>query len=127
MGGIAALLSVKAVKLGLKGISRFFAKRSVNLLESQKRHLRTLDNINTNHAKPHDFDGVRKELAGEITGYDHVREMQSSVAVLNRVIRSLSGSLKDPSHNAATRNLVQSKINETKNLRSMMKNALGQE
>jgi RHS repeat-associated protein len=101
------------------------ASKVIKLLDSQKRHFNKIENIITNHAKPHDFTGVMKELAGKPTGWDHIQEMRSSVNGLKRSIRALKGSLQDPTHNAATRKIVQQKIDEASEVLRRMKDALG--
>lgn len=100
------------------------------ILESQERHINKIDNIIEDHAKPHDFSGVAKELAGEPIPkpgggfWDHVGEMKQSVKDLQKHVRALENSLKDPSHSSAVRSYVQEAIDKGKDMISRMRSAL---
>jgi hypothetical protein len=100
------------------------------VLDSQARHVTKIDNIIQDHAKPHDFDGVAKELAGERIpkpggGYwDHVGEMKQSVKDLQKHVRVLENSLKDPSHSPAVRSYIQGAIDKGTDMISRMQKAL---
>ncbi|KFA89618.1 hypothetical protein Q664_33715 [Archangium violaceum Cb vi76] len=55
------------------------------MLESQSRHIQKIDNIIRDHARPGDFEGVARELAGQKIPkpgggfWDHRREMLQSI------------------------------------------------
>ena len=100
------------------------------LLESQARHITKIDNILRDHAKPGDFEGVAKELAGQHIpkpggGYwDHRREMMQSVRDLKRHVRALEGSLENPAHSPAVRSYVQEAMDKARAVISRMEEAL---
>ena len=100
------------------------------LLDSQAKHIQKIDNIIRDHAKPGDFEGVAKELAGQRLpkpggGYwDHRREMLQSVRDLRRHVRALEGSLENPAHSLAVRSYVQRAINKARAMISRMEDAL---
>jgi hypothetical protein len=58
--------------------------------------MRRIDNIISNNAKPHDFEGVRNELNGIRTGFDHVTEMRNSLRGLKESLKTIEGSLNNP-------------------------------
>jgi hypothetical protein len=111
-------------------VERKLPNRPEGVLESQQKHVTKIDNIIQDHAKPHDFDGVAKELAGEPIpkpggGYwDHVGEMKQSVKDLQKHVRTLENSLKDPSHSPAVRAYIQEAINKGSDMISRMQKAL---
>ncbi|AKJ00458.1 putative RNase toxin 28 of polymorphic toxin system [Archangium gephyra] len=100
------------------------------LLESQSKHIQKIDNIIRDHAKPSDFEGVAKELAGQKLpkpggGYwDHRREMLQSIRDLKRHVRALEGSLDNPAHSFAVRSYVQRAIDKARAMLSRMEDAL---
>ncbi|WP_309896387.1 polymorphic toxin type 28 domain-containing protein, partial [Archangium sp.] len=101
-----------------------------DLLDSQAKHITKIDNIIRDHAKPSDFEGVAKELAGQPIpkpggGYwDHRREMTQSIRDLKRHVRALEGSLENPAHSPAVRAYVQDAINKARAVISRMEGAL---
>ena len=74
------------------------------LTPAQNAQLRKLNNLIRNHAKPHDFTGVSRELSGikipnkKVPGefHNHVREMLDTIQGLHNVVTKLEGSLKNP-------------------------------
>jgi hypothetical protein len=100
------------------------------LLDSQAKHIAKIDNIIRDHAKPGDFEGVAKELAGQRIpkpggGYwDHRREMAQSIRDLKRHVRALEGSLENPTHSPAVRSYLQDAIDKAKAMISRMEGAL---
>lgn len=78
----------------------------------------------TNNAKPHDYEGVRKEVKGTPTGYNHIEEMENSVKALNKAIKSLQGSLKNPNLPKAQRKALSKVLERARNERDKMKDAL---
>jgi RHS repeat-associated protein len=69
---------------------------SDGLTPAQRARIKNIENILRDHAKPHDFEGVRQELSGVDTGYDHITEMQDSMRGLENNIKSIENSLKNP-------------------------------
>jgi hypothetical protein len=100
------------------------------LLDSQNKHVTKIDNILRDHAKPDDFEGVAKELAGQRLpkpggGYwDHRGEMLQSIRDLKRHVRALEGSLENPTHPPAVRSYVQKTIDKARAMISRMEAAL---
>ncbi|HEX5753661.1 MAG TPA: polymorphic toxin type 28 domain-containing protein [Archangium sp.] len=100
------------------------------LLESQSKHIQKIDNIIRDHAKPGDFEGVARELAGQKLpkpggGYwDHRREMLQSIRDLKRHVRALEGSLENPAHSPAVRSYVQRAMDKARSMISRMEDAL---
>ncbi len=66
------------------------------LTPAQASRVKTIDNIIKENAKPHDFQGVAKELNGISTGFDHITEMKQSIRGLEKAIKGIEGSLKNP-------------------------------
>ncbi|QRO02873.1 hypothetical protein JRI60_40080 [Archangium violaceum] len=89
-----------------------------------------MDNIIRDHAKPSDFEGVAKELAGQRIpkpggGYwDHRREMLQSMRDLKRHVRALEGSLENPAHSTDVRSYLQKTIDKARVMISRMEGAL---
>ncbi|MCY1074440.1 SitA5 family polymorphic toxin [Archangium lansingense] len=100
------------------------------LLDSQAKHIQKIENIIRDHAKPSDFEGVAKELAGQKFpkpggGYwDHRREMLQSIRDLKRHVRALEGSLESPAHSSVVRSYVQRAIDKARAMISRMEEAL---
>ena len=100
------------------------------LLESQKRHIKKIDNIIRDHAKPTDFSGVAKELSGERIPkpgggfYDHVREMQQSVRNLQGHVDDLANSLNNPMHSPEVQRQVSEAIARAQNMINLMQGTL---
>ena len=90
-----------------------------------------VDNIIANNAKPHDFVGVRKEIAGEISGinpagapWNHVKEMQQSVTGLTKTANSIRNSLKNPNLNSNVRTYMEAQLKRSENMIKKMNGAL---
>ncbi|MBB3405804.1 hypothetical protein FHT84_006089, partial [Rhizobium sp. BK289] len=66
------------------------------LRRAQRQDVNKINNVLENNAKPHDFEGVAKELQGIDTGYDHITEMQQSVRALKDATDGIAGSLRNP-------------------------------
>jgi len=72
------------------------------LTRSQKRNVETLNNVIENNLTEHDFSGTLKDLQGnpisksDGTFWDHKTEMIYSYRALQKVKKSLKGSLKNP-------------------------------
>ncbi|WNG54765.1 hypothetical protein F0U59_08235 [Archangium gephyra] len=100
------------------------------LLESQSRHIQKIDNIIRDHARPGDFEGVARELAGQKIPkpgggfWDHRREMLQSIRDLKRHVGALEGSLENPAHSPAVRSFVQRAIDKARAMISRMEDAL---
>ena len=95
------------------------------LTGSQRNAIKKVDNVINNNAKPHDFEGVRNELAGRLTGYDHVTEMRNSVRALEDATRSLDGSLRNPYLSSEARSEILSAYTRGRDTLNMMRAALG--
>lgn len=98
---------------------------NTGLTRSQRTDIRTIDNVIENNAKPHDFAGVRNEIAGRATGFDHITEMRQSVVSLRRAINGLEGSLRNPKLSDSVRNEITSALNRGRATLTEMQKALG--
>ena len=96
-----------------------YFESSDGLTPAQRARIEKIDNTIKNHAKPHDFEGVKKELAGIDTGYDHITEMTEAANGLEKHIQGLEGSLKNP-------NLEQNDKKTLENARDKAQNTLNQ-
>jgi RHS repeat-associated protein len=100
------------------------------LTRTQARNMQTIDNVIKNNAKPHDFSGVRSELAGRRIPdgrggyYDHVTEMRQSVVALERAAKGLQGSLENPNLLPPVRATLQSGVDRAMDMVVKMKDAL---
>ncbi|MDI9272375.1 polymorphic toxin type 28 domain-containing protein [Stenotrophomonas sp. PFBMAA-4] len=83
------------------------SSRVAALTRPQQQAIRKINNIVDNNAKPHDFEGVAKNLRGIETGFDHVTEMQNSLKGLSSAAKSLRGSLSNPSLSRGQRARIQ--------------------
>ena len=80
------------------------------LTRPQQGAIAKVDNIIGNGAKEHDFEGVARELRGEITGYDHVTEMRNNVRGLCLALGSIRGSLANPNLASESRNQLEAAL-----------------
>lgn len=100
------------------------------LTPAQQARVDKVDNIINNHAKPHDFSGVQKELRGEKIpnrkgGYfDHIDEMQKASRGLEKHVNALKDCLKNPNLTQSSREFLSSKLNQAKEVLNKMKDAL---
>jgi RHS repeat-associated protein len=91
---------------------------------AQRTAIKKINDVITNNAKPHDYEGVRKEVKGISTGYNHVEEMENSVKALNKAIKSLQGSLKNPNLPKQQRDALSRVLERARIQRDKMKDAL---
>ncbi|WP_119396843.1 hemagglutinin repeat-containing protein [Pannonibacter phragmitetus] len=96
-----------------------------DLRRTQRNAIEKIDNVINNNAKPHDFEGVRNELSGRPTGWDHVTEMRNSVRALEGAIRSLEGSLRNPSLSPAARSEINAALARGRATLGQMVDVLG--
>jgi len=97
---------------------------TVTLTAAQGARVNTIENIIRVNAKPHDFAGVKKELAGIKTGFDHITEMKQSVRGLEKAIKGLEGSLKNPKLEQAVRDKIQATVTRAEQVMQKMKDTL---
>lgn len=114
-----------AVIGGAKNAFINIASRVASLTRSQQQAIKKINNIVDNNAKPHDFDGVAKELRGIETGFDHVTEMQNSLKGLSSAAKSLRGSLNNPSLSRGQRVRIQRTLDKADENIAKMKETLG--
>jgi hypothetical protein len=95
------------------------------LTHSQRNAIKKIDNVIENNAKPHDFAGVRNEIAGRVTGFDHVTEMRNSVRALESAAKSLEGSLQNPGLGSSARSEISGALARARATINEMRNALG--
>lgn len=75
-----------------------------------------IDNTIRDHAKPSDFEGVRKELKvegvpnGNGGFFDHITEMQESRAGLEKNSAALKDSLKNPNLDSDVRAFIENQV-----------------
>lgn len=126
--GVIALSRAPAaapgVLAGMKGVFAKLFSRSPVLTRAQQTATKKIDNIINNNAKPHDFEGVRKELQGIKTGFDHVTEMKNSVKALGGAIKSLQGSLNNPNLTSRQRAAIESTLKRANETFQKMKDTL---
>ena len=87
----------------------------LGLLSSRARNIQAVENAISNHLTMRDLMGAAKETVGFVIrrgskAYDHRRELIETAANLRKRVQALRGSLNDPSHGAATREVVQQAI-----------------
>ena len=74
----------------------------LQLRDAQIASIKTLNNLINDHCKPTDFSGTKADLQGKpipdgkVGYYNHKAEMDDTLRGLNKVKRSLDGSLKNP-------------------------------
>lgn len=95
------------------------------LTPAQMARVNTIENVVANNAFAHDFEGVRKELSGISTGWDHVTEMQQSVVSLEKAISGLAGSLQNPKLASDARAILEYTSFKGELVLKEMKSALG--
>lgn len=100
------------------------------LTRAQRTDVNKIRNVEKNHAKPHDFEGVSKELGGvQIPRpggghYNHVKEMQNSVRALEEALPGIRGSLRNPNLSSAARAELESAYADGQQLLNRMRSAL---
>jgi RHS repeat-associated protein len=135
MGGLAATVLTAGlaaeyapVAAGIAASAKSYFRRTLaqraGLTRTQQLAIRKIDNIASHHAKPHDFAGVRNELKGVQTGFDHVTEMKNSVNGLTDAVKSLKGSLKNPGLTAKQRATISSAVDRATKILEKMQGAL---
>lgn len=87
----------------------------LGLLPSQARNIQALETAVARHVTMRDLMGAAKETAGFAIRrggkvYDHRQELIQTARNMRAKIQALKGSLNDPSHGAATRQVVQQAI-----------------
>lgn len=93
---------------------------NLNLTDSQRSSINTLNNTLRDHLKESDFSGTLMELQGKpIVGklgipFQHLYEMKTSYKTLNKIQKSLEGSLKNPKLGKEEQNLLRESLNLTK-------------
>lgn len=97
---------------------------SFELTRPQRGAVTKVDNIISNGAKEHDFEGVVRELEGESTGFDHVTEMKNNVRGLRDALGSIRGSLANPNLTPAARSQLEAALERGQNVLDRMQNAL---
>ena len=95
------------------------------LTRAQRQAIKKVDNVINNNALPHDFEGVENELAGRVTGFDHVTEMRQSVRALQDAAKSLDGSLQNPNLNGAAREQISQALSRANSTLARMTSTLG--
>ena len=95
------------------------------LTRAQRQAIKKVDNVINNNALPHDFEGVENELAGRVTGFDHVTEMRQSVRALQDAAKSLDGSLQNPNLNGAAREQISQALSRANSTLARMISTLG--
>lgn len=113
--GVGALSIVGGLELSGAFAGAGSAELGFKLLSSQARNIQTIDTIIADHVTMSDLAGGAKEAAGfEVrTGskvWNHIQELKDARAGLARAIKNLEGSLGDPAHGSATRQIVQQAI-----------------
>jgi hypothetical protein len=94
------------------------------LTRPQQGAVSKVDNIISNGAKEHDFEGVVKELAGQNTGYDHVTEMRNNVCGLRDALNSIRGSLANPNLTGDARGKLEAALKRGESTLNRMQDAL---
>ena len=94
------------------------------LTRPQQGAVSKVDNIISNGAKEHDFEGVVKELAGQNTGYDHVTEMRNNVRGLRDAVNSIRGSLANPNLTGDARGKLEAALKRGESTLNRMQDAL---
>lgn len=129
--GLIALSRAPVAAPGmLAGAKSFFTKllaSKVVLTRAQQQATKKIENIISNNAKPHDFAGVRNELKGVETGFDHVTEMKNSVTGLKDAVKSLQGSLNNPNLTTGQRTAIEGTVKRATETMDKMKGALSGE
>lgn len=83
-----------------------------------------------NHAKPHDFSGVKKELQGidipnpKGGNFQHIDEMQKASAGLENGIKGLKNSLKNPNLSSEARQVMSDRVKNAEEVLQRMKDTL---
>ena len=85
---------------------RSLDKTAPGLNRAHTKSINKIKNIIGNNLKPNDFKGVKAELKGIDTGFDHVTEMRQSLTGLTKSSDSLAGSLKNPNLTKAQRGVL---------------------
>lgn len=126
VAGVAIVITGRALTLvGAAGVKYVASRIAVaNRSSTQQNAITKINNIIKDHAKPHDFEGVRKELQGISTGFDHVTEMRNSLQGLRTALKSLEGSLKNPSLSNARRADLTNQVTKAKEVIQKMEDAL---
>ena len=125
---ILADVGMSAKKIAGKSGSIALSK----MTPAQLKNTSKVDNIIANNAKPHDFEGVRKEISGQISGinpatgqpWNHVKEMQQSVTGLEKSIVSIENSLKNPNLDSNVRIYLNAQLSRAREVSFAMKDAL---
>lgn len=110
---------------GLKIPFTQYAVSNCKCTNAQQARINAIDNIIKNNAKPHDFEGVQKELQGIKTGYDYVTEMEQSVRGLEKATEALQKSLQNPNLDASVRSEIESAVQRGQDVLNAMNKTLG--
>jgi RHS repeat-associated protein len=100
------------------------ARASRNSTISQIRNIVKINDVITHNGKPHDYEGVLNELNGVVTGQDHIQEMNQSVVALNKAIRSLSDSLRNPNMSRVQRDAIKGALERARSTVNKMERTL---
>ena len=110
MGGAIAGMTYGAIAGG-EAIGSF----GLELLPSQARNIQAIETAIARHVTMRDLMAAARETAGFATRrggrvWDHRQELIQTARDLRGKVGALKGSLNDPSHGAATRQVVQQAI-----------------
>jgi Bacterial toxin 28 len=75
-----------------------FERSAATLARHSSKFVNAVKSLNASH-----LDIAARELAGEVTGWDHVTEVRSGMNAMRKIIRSMSGYLENPNLTAELR------------------------
>ncbi len=94
-------------------------KKVTELTRSQERVLKDLDNIINDHLTEQDFSGAERDMRGDPVPngkggfFDHLKEVKDAATGLEKVRKSLEGSLKNPNLDNTIRKKLQDALDKT--------------
>lgn len=114
----------------LKGVGKSVDK-GAQLTDAQKATLNRLDNLINDHLKESDFSGAKRDIEGNPVPrknggfYDHLGEMNDTLRGLQKIKRSLEGSLKNPNMSSEAKKTLEEALEKTDNYIERIHDTIG--
>lgn len=114
----------------LESLAEKGSKANPKMTPAQTSRVSRIENAIKDHAKPHDFEGVFKELKGEVvTGpdskiYNHVLEMKETKVGLEKSSEALKESLRNSNLDKEVREYLEYQVSRADEVIKKMTDAL---